>query len=76
MVNLDPAADHFNYQPVVDIRDLIQVDVSSFYFYLLHTNSYECFGSGSVKKNNGSGGQREIGAFFKFFHVSDESKKY
>merc|ERR1719334_3094819 len=24
--NLDPAADHFNYQPVVDIRDLIQVD--------------------------------------------------
>jgi len=26
VVNLDPAADHFNYQPVVDIRDLIQVD--------------------------------------------------
>ena len=26
VVNLDPAAEHFNYQPLADIRDLIQVD--------------------------------------------------
>ena len=25
VVNLDPAAEHFDYQPLVDIRDLIQV---------------------------------------------------
>ena len=25
-MNLDPAAEHFNYQPIVDIRDLIQLD--------------------------------------------------
>ncbi len=28
MVNLDPACEHFTYQPLVDIRDLIQLDVS------------------------------------------------
>jgi len=32
-VNLDPAAETFNYQPVVDIRDLIQVDVSKIALY-------------------------------------------
>lgn len=26
VVNLDPAAEHFDYEPVVDIRDLIQLD--------------------------------------------------
>jgi GTPase SAR1 family protein len=26
VVNLDPAAEHFDYQPVADVRDLIQVD--------------------------------------------------
>lgn len=26
VVNLDPAAEHFDYQPIVDIKDLIQVD--------------------------------------------------
>lgn len=26
VVNLDPAAEHFDYQPLVDIRDLIQLD--------------------------------------------------
>lgn len=26
VVNLDPAAEHFDYQPLVDIRDLITVD--------------------------------------------------
>ncbi|XP_055850049.1 GPN-loop GTPase 3 [Episyrphus balteatus] len=26
VVNLDPAAEHFDYQPIVDIRDLIQLD--------------------------------------------------
>lgn len=26
IVNLDPAAEHFDYQPIVDIRDLIQLD--------------------------------------------------
>lgn len=26
IVNLDPAAEHFDYQPMVDIRDLIQLD--------------------------------------------------
>lgn len=26
MVNLDPAAEHFDYQPLVDIRELIQLD--------------------------------------------------
>lgn len=26
IVNLDPAAENFNYQPIVDIRDLIQLD--------------------------------------------------
>lgn len=25
-MNLDPAAEHFDYQPLVDIRDLITVD--------------------------------------------------
>jgi hypothetical protein len=28
VVNLDPACEHFTYQPLVDIRDLIQLDVS------------------------------------------------
>lgn len=26
IVNLDPAAENFSYQPIVDIRDLIQLD--------------------------------------------------
>lgn len=26
VVNLDPAAEHFDYQPLVDIRELIHVD--------------------------------------------------
>ena len=26
VVNLDPAAEYFNYNPLADIRDLIQVD--------------------------------------------------
>lgn len=26
IVNLDPAAEHFNYEPIVDIRDLVQLD--------------------------------------------------
>ena len=26
MVNLDPAAESFNYKPIVDIRDLIRLD--------------------------------------------------
>lgn len=26
VVNLDPAAEHFDYEPIVDIRDLIQLD--------------------------------------------------
>jgi len=26
VVNLDPAAEHFNYTPIADVRDLIQVD--------------------------------------------------
>lgn len=26
VVNLDPAAEHFNYSPLVDIRELIHVD--------------------------------------------------
>lgn len=25
VVNLDPAAEHFDYEPIVDIRELIQV---------------------------------------------------
>ena len=28
VVNLDPAAEFFNYQPLADIRDLIQVSLS------------------------------------------------
>lgn len=26
IINLDPAAEHFDYQPLADIRDLITVD--------------------------------------------------
>lgn len=26
VVNLDPAAEYFDYNPLVDVRDLIQVD--------------------------------------------------
>jgi GPN-loop GTPase len=26
VVNLDPAAEHFEYSPILDIRDLIKVD--------------------------------------------------
>lgn len=26
VVNLDPAAEHFDYQPLIDIRELIHVD--------------------------------------------------
>lgn len=26
VVNLDPAAEHFDYQPIVDIRELIHLD--------------------------------------------------
>ena len=26
VVNLDPAAEHFEYEPIADVRDLISVD--------------------------------------------------
>lgn len=42
VVNLDPAAEHFTYEPLFDVRDLIQVTVV---FYKLNTILTQCRGN-------------------------------